>query len=239
MSVIAEEIKKFTSNASKWWSLETSPFLMLHKINPARLSYITNQIKSHYNFAEKSGYSDLKILDVGCGGGLCSIPLAKLGAQVLGIDAGIENIEAAKKRSDELAVKANFQPELIENIQGEFDIIICLEVLEHVNNYKEFFSHFSRLLKKNGILIVSTINRTIKSKIVAIYIAEYIAGLLPKKTHDWNKFLRPSDLVIEAEREGFEPIDISGITFDLLKQDWVISKDIDINYIASFLKLSD
>ncbi len=241
MSFINEEVKKFTSKASMWWSTSSGPFKMLHQINPTRLSYITSKIKSHYSLKNKGEFAGLKILDVGCGGGICSIPLAKLGAQVTGIDAGDKNIEAAQKRAEEVGVSVEFKSDLLHNIKEEnhYDVVLCLEVLEHVANPNNFFAEFKRVLKKDGLLIVSTINRTIKAKIMAICIAEYLLQALPRGTHEYNKFLKPSELILPAKNNNLDCVDISGITYDLFKQKWEITKDIDVNYITTFIKKID
>jgi 2-polyprenyl-6-hydroxyphenyl methylase/3-demethylubiquinone-9 3-methyltransferase len=230
-----KEINKFTSLASEWWSMSGS-FKMLHEINPVRLEYIISQINL---YSKNKTIKNLKILDVGCGGGILSIPLARLEAKVTGIDLGKENIEIASKKAEEDGISVNFMnisvEELIEK-KETYDVVICSEVLEHVENPKEFISSLSKLLKKSGILILSTINRTIKSKILAIGFAEYILRIIPTGTHDWNMFIKPSEMVKYAAISGLSVKYLKGMSFDIFKREWSLSSDLDINYFATFIK---
>ena len=232
MSVIKNEIEKFTNIATPWWDL-SGPFKPLHQITPPRLEYIKHQIQKNFN----TDFSKLKILDVGCGGGLLSIPLAKLGCKVTAIDPGIENIEAGKSRSNNLKIDVNFEAITIQefNKKGQkFDVVICSEVLEHVQDYALFINEISKFLNKDGIAIFSTINRNLKSNILAIYLAEYILNIVPKGTHEFYKFIKPSEMILASQKSGLKFLDLSGISFSLLKREWILSKDTDINYIASF-----
>ncbi|MDX1923712.1 MAG: bifunctional 2-polyprenyl-6-hydroxyphenol methylase/3-demethylubiquinol 3-O-methyltransferase UbiG [Rickettsiaceae bacterium] len=234
MSVIKNEIEKFTLVAKDWWDPTKLSFKMLHEINPVRLQYITDSIRNYFKFSGNDGFKKLKILDVGCGGGIASIPLAKLGASVLGIDAGEENIEAAKNQSQKLGIDTEFKCQKLEKMQKDevFDVVLCLEVIEHVEDPEKFIKNLSLRVKKGGLLILSTINKTLKSKLLAIYAAEYILRLIPAGTHSWEKFIKPSDLIKFSLKCGLQCKDISGISFSLLKQEWEISKDIDVNFIA-------
>lgn len=237
-SLIQDEVSKFTKIASKWWDLN-GPFKMLHEINPLRIEYIISIAKKHL----KTEIKDLNILDVGCGGGILSIPLARLGANVTGIDAGAENIkEAESKAQENQSLKVNFENILLEEFTNEmkkFDIVICLEVLEHIENPGEFIKLLSTSTKEGGVLIMSTINRNLKSNLLAIGVAEYILGLVPKGTHDSNKFIKPSELEKYGSHSDLRIADLSGMSYSLFKQEWMISKDIDVNFFCTFIKASN
>jgi 2-polyprenyl-6-hydroxyphenyl methylase / 3-demethylubiquinone-9 3-methyltransferase len=231
--MIENEIKKFTSIASSWWD-KNGPFKMLHNITPIRLKYILGQISANNLEIEK-----LKILDVGCGGGLLSIPLANLGANVLGIDLGLENIIEAQKRAKKEDINVNFETKSLEDLITEsmkFDVVICSEVIEHVENAEEFISKLSKAVKKDGIIVLSTMNRTNKSKYLGIYFAEYIANLLPKGTHDWDKFVTPREIQKFSRASQLEIIDAKGIIFDIISRGWILGDNLDMNYLITLKK---
>ncbi len=239
MSTLKNEVEKFTSIASKWWDYD-GPFKLLHEINPLRLSYILQQVKIAFDLPNNNEFSKLKIIDIGCGGGILSIPLARLGFEVKAIDAGRENIDIAiaKAKSENLAI--DFQNIDIKDLsdKGEkFDIIICLEVLEHVDNPEEFISYISSLAKKDTLVILSTLNRNLKSKFLAIYMAEYVLNMVPKNTHEYEKFITPYELKQFCAQNNMSVKDFTGMSFNIISREWEISNDLGVNYFATFKKL--
>lgn len=225
-----DEIKKFEAMATDWWN-PYGKFKPLHDLAPLRLEYIINMAKKHFQLPS------LKVLDIGCGGGLVSEPLARLGADVTGIDASKINIDIAKKHSFDMGVKVNYQNILAEDLAGtgqKFQLILALEILEHVENLELFIASCEQLLAPNGVIIFSTINRTIESYIKAIIGAEYILKWLPIGTHDWNKFLKPAEIC--SYTKNLELQDIQGISYSILSRTWKFSKDIKNNYFIAFLK---
>ena len=192
-----EEIQKFSSLADEWWDVK-GKFKPLHMFNPIRIEYITQMIKKYFKISDKkiNPFNELKILDIGCGGGLISEPMARLGANVTGIDASEKNIKIAQIHSEENNLKINYinsSPERLKE-KEEFDIILNLEIIEHVEDVKLYIDSCSKLLKKGGLMFTATLNRTVVSYIKAIVGAEYILRWLPIGTHDWNKFIRPEEL---------------------------------------------
>ena len=192
-----EEIQKFSNLADEWWDIK-GKFKPLHMFNPIRIEYITEKIKHHFNIKNnKSNYlKGLTILDIGCGGGLIAEPMARLGASVTGIDASYKNIKVAQLHSKNNNLKINYlnkSPEQLKNFD-KFDIILNLEIVEHVENVDLYIQSCSNLIKKEGLMFTATINRTIESYIKAIIGAEYILRWLPIGTHDWNKFIKPEEL---------------------------------------------
>ena len=239
-TVDASEIEKFSAIASEWWDIN-GKFRPLHQITPVRLQYIKQQILQNILSASEqiNSIDDVKILDVGCGGGLVCEPLSRLGAQVCGIDPSAATIEAAKKHSTEQGLSIDYQATTLETFAGserKFNAIVCLEVLEHVNNVSDFLELCRTLLTDNGVLILSTINRTTKSYAQAIVTAEYIFGWLPTGTHDWNKFITPEELKQILERLGFRDCDTSGLTYSLLTDQWSLSEDCSVNYFLTCKK---
>lgn len=230
------ELEKFRKVSSKWWDLD-GEFKILHQINPIRLLYITNKIKQHFNCLD---IADLHILDVGCGGGLIAQPLAELGAKVTGIDALQPNIDIARKQITKDNLKLNYQKSTAEELAAisvaAFDVVLCLEVIEHIDNPVDFIKNLSHLLKTGGMIIISTINRTIKARVLAIGVAEYLLAWVPKKTHDYNKFLKPSEINSMFNKSKMQLVDLQGLNFDLSSQSWLLSDDIDVNYFAYFKK---
>ena len=229
-----EEIQKFSDLADEWWDVN-GKFKPLHMFNPIRIEYITEKIKQEFNLINRNNnfLKDLKILDIGCGGGLISEPLARLGGEVTGIDASEKNIKVAKLHSKKNNLNINYlnkSPEQLNNSE-KFDIVLNLEVVEHVENVDLYIKSCSNLLKKNGIMFTATLNRTIVSYIKAIVGAEYILRWLPIGTHDWNKFIKPEELEKKLSSANFNTIDVKGLEFNPLFSKWKKSDNLSVNYI--------
>ena len=235
-----EEIQKFSKMADEWWDVN-GKFKPLHMFNPVRIEYITESIKKHYNIesTKPDFLKGLKILDIGCGGGLISEPMAQLGASVTGIDASLKNINVAKLHSEKSELKINYINSSPENLNliEEFDIILNLEIVEHVEDVNLYIKSCNKLLKKKGIMFTATLNRSFTSYIKAIIGAEYILRWLPIGTHDWNKFIKPEELQQFLIQEKFSIIDISGLKFNPFFKKWKRSKDLSVNYIMSSSKI--
>ena len=234
-----EEIQKFSELADEWWDVK-GKFKPLHMFNPIRIEYITNNIKNHYKIKnKKDNYLEgLNILDIGCGGGLISEPMSRLGAKVTGIDASDKNIKVAKLHSKENGLEINYLKSTPENLKEfeKFDVILNLEIVEHVNDLNLYVKSCSNLLKKNGIMFTATLNRTLTSYIKAIIGAEYILRWLPIGTHDWNKFIKPEELERLLSKENFSTLDIKGFQFKPFLNKWFLSNDLSVNYIICSLK---
>ena len=234
-----EEIQKFSKIADEWWDVQ-GKFKPLHLFNPIRIDYIIKNCVDHFNLNKNKEklLSKLKILDIGCGGGLVAEPLSRLGANVTGIDASYKNIEVAKIHAKKNSLKItylNTSPEQ-NNIKEKFDVVLSLEVVEHVENLDLFLKSAEELLNKNGILFIATINRTFESYIKAIIGAEYILRWLPIGTHDWQKFPKPEE--IEKRLIKFKLIkkSLDGLKYNILSRDWVLSSDCSVNYIMVYKK---
>ena len=237
-SVNSKEIKKFSKIAEEWWDLN-GKFKPLHKFNPIRISYIKeNIIKTFKINQKKAPLKNIKILDIGCGGGLLSEPMCRLGAQVTAIDASQKNISVAKIHSKKNNLKIKYictSPEKLK-IKSKFDVILNMEIVEHVEDVNFFLKSCSKLLKKNGIMFVATLNKTLKSYVFAIVGAEYVLQWLPIGTHEWDKFIKPDDLINILIKNNFKLDKIDGMKFNLLMDKWNISADKSVNYIAKFIK---
>ena len=233
------EIEKFSKLAKEWWN-PNGKFKPLHLFNPARIEFIKEKLISHFKRDPNSEkpLKELKILDIGCGGGLLCEPLSRLGAILTGIDASNNNIEVAKFHSKEMNLDIKYIHSSPENLNSinEFDVILNMEIVEHVSNINLFVQNCAKLIKKNGIMFVATINKNLKSYIFAILGAEYILRWLPIGTHDWNKFLTPQDLEVIAKKNNFINDETVGMTFNLFSKKWSKSKDDSVNYISTFLK---
>ena len=233
-SINAREVEKFDKLSSKWWDVR-GEFKMLHEINPLRLNFIEDKIRQHFSLSNKDYFKDIDILDVGCGGGLISVPLARTGANVTAIDASPNNIKAARLHAQQHNLNINYQnttaEELIVTLE-KFDVVICLEVIEHVANVEEFVANLAKLLKPGGMMILSTINRNVKSYMLAIIAAEYVLGWVPKRTHDHSKFLKPSELSSLLAKSNLRFQELRGLEFDIFSRNWKLSNDIDVNYMA-------
>ena len=225
--------------AMDWWDVR-GKFRPLHLFNPTRIAFIKEKLISHFKLNANSSepLKELKILDIGCGGGLLCEPLNRLGATITGIDPSNDNIEVAKLHSKEMNLNIEYMrcsPENL-NFKNEFNVLLCMEVVEHLKNVNLFMQNCSKLVKKNGIMFVSTINKNLKSYVFAILGAEYIMRWLPIGTHDWDKFLSPQDLEIITNKNSFVADEIIGMKFDLLSSKWSRSNDTSVNYISTFLK---
>ena len=233
-----KEIEKFSKIASEWWNPQ-GKFKPLHKFNPVRIKYIKENSIKHFNIKSKNmPLKKLKILDIGCGGGLLSEPMSRLGAKVTGIDASQQNINVAKTHSLEKKLKIKYicsSPEKLK-VKDKFDIILNMEIVEHVDDVNFFIKNCSKFLKRNGIMYIATLNKTLKSYIFAIVGAEYILRWLPIGTHDWQKFVKPSELIGYAEHNSMEIKKIDGVVFNPLNNTWNIDDDKSVNYIAIFKK---
>ena len=234
-----EEIQKFSRMAEEWWDVN-GKFKPLHMFNPIRIEYITEKIKIHFKLKkDKSNYLEgLNVLDIGCGGGLISEPIARLGANVTGIDASEKNINVAKLHSKKNGLKINYLNASPENFEEKekFDIILNLEIVEHVNNVNLYIKSCYKLLKKNGLMFTATLNRSFISYIKAIIGAEYILRWLPIGTHDWNKFIKPEELEKFLLDEKFSTLDVKGLKFNPFLKKWKKTNDLSVNYIISSLK---
>ena len=233
-----KEIEKFSKIAEEWWNPE-GKFKPLHKFNPIRISYIKNNIISTFKLKNKKRpLEGTKILDIGCGGGLLSEPMCRLGANVTGIDASKKNIDIAKLHAKKGNLNINYvcsSPEKMDS-NKKFDVILNMEIIEHVEDVNIFIESCSTLLKKNGIMFVATLNKTLKSYIFAILGAEYIMRWLPIGTHEWEKFVKPEELINISNKKKLTLKKLDGMKFNLLTDEWKLSSDKSINYIAQFVK---
>ena len=233
------EIEKFSKMALDWWN-PNGKFKPLHIFNPARIEFIKKKLISHFDLDSncQKPLKKLKILDVGCGGGLLCEPLSKLGATITGIDPSNDNIEVAKLHSKEMNLNINYircSPENL-NLKIEFDVILNMEVIEHVSNVNLFIQNCSKLIKKKGIMFVATLNKNLKSYIFGIVGAEYILRWLPIGTHEWDKFLTPQNLENIVCNNNFLADETVGMKFNIFSNRWNKSSDTSVNYISTFLK---
>ncbi len=233
-----KEIEKFSKIAEEWWN-PTGKFRPLHKFNPIRIKYIKDNLINDFDLINKKKPLDgLKILDIGCGGGLLSEPMARLGAKVTGIDPVKRNIEIAKHHlnKSKLNIKYyNFSPEKFKS-NNKYDVILNMEIVEHVENVDIFIKQSAKFLKKSGIMFIATLNQTLKSYLFAIVGAEYILKWLPIGTHDWQKFIKPAELITICKKNSLNLKTVDGISFNPIIDKWNISIDKSVNYIAKFKK---
>jgi len=241
-SIEPEEIAQFSRHAEDWWN-PNGKFQPLHRLNPLRVEYVRDQICTHFKRSPSSRHAlkDLKILDVGCGGGLLSEPMARMGGKVTGIDASTETAAIAKSHAKQFGLTIDYRIASVEDLVKQkikYDVITALEVAEHVADMDSFFAALKKLLKPRGLLIMSTLNRTPKSFLLGIVAAEYILRWVPRGTHQWQKFIRPSELVKRLDDIGMGAMDLTGLTFNPLRQEFELRKDdLAVNYMltASFL----
>ena len=238
-SVNKKEIEKFSKIAAEWWN-PNGKFKPLHKFNPIRIKYIKENIINDFKLKnKKKPLEKINILDVGCGGGLLSEPMHRLGANVTGIDASNKNIKIAKLHAKKNKLKIDYlcsSPEKLK-INKKFDVILNMEIVEHVEDVQFFLKSCSGLLKKNGLMFVATINKTLKSYMFAIVGAEYVLRWLPIGTHEWEKFVKPEDLKNILKKYNLILNNLDGMHFNIIKDEWNISKDVSVNYITKFKKI--
>ena len=233
-----KEIEKFSRIAEEWWS-PSGKFKPLHKFNPIRIAYIRDNIIKTFKLKHKNKpLEKVKILDIGCGGGLLSEPMHRMGAQVTGIDASEKNINIAKLHAKKNNLKIKYYCGSPENfkINNKFDVILNMEIIEHVQDVSFFLQSCSKLLKNDGIMFVATLNKTLKSFIFAIVGAEYVLKWLPIGTHDWDKFIKPNELIDILKKNNLKLEKLDGLKFNLITDEWKLSSDKSINYIAKFIK---
>ncbi len=231
------EVKRFAALAAEWWD-PNGKFRPLHKLGPARLAFVRQEIVRH--FPQATGglrpFTGLTILDIGCGGGLVSEPVARLGGTVTGIDPAAENIEAARRHAEGQGLTIDYRSALVEDLVAEgrtFDCVLCLEVVEHVPDVGAFLTTCAKLVRPGGLMILSTINRTMKAYALAIVGAEYILRWLPVGTHQWERFVTPDELARYAEAAGLASSARQGLVYNPLSDAWSLSQDLDVNYMAS------
>ena len=238
-SINKKEIEKFSKMAAEWWD-PSGKFKPLHKFNPIRIQYIKENIISNFKLKiKKKPLDKINILDIGCGGGLLSEPMTRLGANVTGIDASSKNINIAKHHAKKNNLKINYicsSPEKLK-IKKKFDVILNMEIIEHVEDIDFFINSCSKLLKKNGLMFVATLNKTLKSYMFAIIGAEYVLRWLPIGTHDWEKFVRPEDLKKILSKNNLKLEKLDGMNFNIIKDEWSMSSDTSINYIVKSIKI--
>ena len=235
------EVAKFQAMAEEWWD-PTGKFKPLHMMNPCRLDYITRQIAAEFerDLSDAAPFAGLRILDIGCGGGLLSEPMARLGADVIGADAAERNIPVAQLHAQQSGLEIDYRhttAEALAEAGEEFDAILNMEVVEHVSDPAAYLTACRRLLKPGGLQICSTLNRNPKSYVAAIIGAEHVMRWLPKGTHDWSKFITPDELYDLLRQAGLEPVDRKGFVFNPISWKWSISdRDLSVNYVTASRK---
>lgn len=237
------EVAKFEAMAAEWWD-PNGKFKPLHMLNPCRLDYITQQIAAEFDrdLTQPLPFKGLRILDIGCGGGLLSEPMARLGADVVGADAAARNIPVAMVHAEQSGLRIDYRHTTAEDMAAageQFDVVLNMEVVEHVSDPLAYLTACQNLLKDNGLMICSTLNRNPKSFVMAIVGAEYVMRWLPKGTHDWQKFITPDELCALIEQAGLRPVDRKGMVFNPVSWSWSLSaRDLSCNYVTASVKRS-
>jgi 2-polyprenyl-6-hydroxyphenyl methylase / 3-demethylubiquinone-9 3-methyltransferase len=235
-TVDAEEVARFSRIAAEWWDPH-GKFKPLHRINPLRIDYIRRQVCAHFNRTDSgmTPLAGLGLVDIGCGGGLIAEPMARLGANVTGVDASEKNIAVASVHAQQSGLTVHYTASTAEDLaaQGvQFDVVLALEIIEHVADVNLFYQAITQLIKPDGILVLSTINQTPKSYAMAIVGAEYVLRWLPRGTHQWSKFIRPSAMARSVQAQGLTVVDTQGLVFNPLKWQFSLSAtDLDVNYM--------
>ena len=236
------EHEKFSKLAEEWWNPK-GKFKTLHKFNPTRIAFIREKIINHFDIAkdEKKPFKNINLLDIGCGGGLLSEPMAKLGANVTGLDVVEKNIKTASTHAKNQGLKINYSHSTVEKISEKdekFDVILNMEVIEHVSDVNLFINSCNKILSENGIMIFASLNRTLISYGLAIIGVEYILGWLPKGTHDWSKFITPDELKVLFSSNGLKIDEIIGMKYNPLFDSWKRSEDLSVNYLGLSSKIN-
>jgi 2-polyprenyl-6-hydroxyphenyl methylase/3-demethylubiquinone-9 3-methyltransferase len=240
-TVDPSEIEKFQAMAAEWWDPK-GKFKPLHMLNPCRLDYITNQIAGEFgrDLSAQKPFTGLRILDIGCGGGLLSEPMARLGATVVGADAAERNIPVARVHAEQSGLDIDYRHTTAEALAAaneQFDAVLNMEVVEHVASPIDYLTACREILKPGGLHICSTINRNPKSYVMAIFGAEQVMRWLPKGTHEWSKFITPDELFALLEQAGLTPVDRKGFVFNPVTWSWSLSsRDLSVNYVTASVK---
>ncbi len=234
-TIDSAEVAKFTAMADEWWD-ENGKFRPLHLFNPVRIRYIRDAIATHFNKKPEAPkpLSGIRIVDIGCGGGLLAEPLARLGATVTGVDASEKNIRIASLHAKKTNTKVTYLHHAAEDLvskKQQFDVVLAMEIVEHVADVDAFLKACAALVKPGGLLFVATLNRTPKSFLFGILGAEYVMRWLPRGTHDWRKFLKPSEIAEILQKEGLKTDDIKGVNYRIISGDFLLTNDPSVNYI--------
>ena len=235
-TVDAEEVARFSRLSAQWWDAR-GPMAPLHRFNPVRLAYVRDRVAAHFRRDPKrlDSLSGLRLLDIGCGGGILSEPLARLGGDVVGADPSAANIEAARHHAAQAGLAIDYRcasAETLADAGESFDAVLAMEVVEHVVDLGLFVEIAAKMVRPGGLLFVATLNRTMKSFALAIVGAEYILRWLPRGTHQWDRFVMPNELEIAIEQAGLHVIDETGVAYDLFADRWRLSADMDVNYMV-------
>jgi 2-polyprenyl-6-hydroxyphenyl methylase / 3-demethylubiquinone-9 3-methyltransferase len=235
-SIDASEVAKFSALAAEWWD-PRGKFAPLHRFNPVRLAFIRQQAAARFGRDAKSlrPFDGLSLLDIGCGGGLLSEPMARLGFAVTGADASEKNIGTARAHAAKAELAINYRAVTAEILAAEgaqFDIVLNMEVVEHVADVSAYLAACAQLVKPGGITVVATLNKTLKSLALAKFAAEYVLGWMPRGTHDWNRFIAPAELQKSLQKAGLTILKTQGVFFDVLAWDWRLASDLDVNYMV-------
>lgn len=239
MTIIAAEVERFDKLSATWWN-PTGPMRPLHVVNALRLAYALERLATHFE-CDAASLAGLRVLDVGCGGGLIAEPLARLGARVVGIDASPGNLAAARAHADAQGVAVDYrlgEPADALDAGESFDVVLALEVVEHVADVQAFVGEVARRVAPGGLLLASTIDRTFKSFVVAVVGAEYLLRVLPRGTHSWGRFVRPAELAAFAAREGLRQVELRGMRYLPLWHRAAWCRDTSVNYLATFARAS-
>ena len=235
-TVDPQEIARFAEQAEAWWDPEGS-FRPLHRLNPTRLRFIRQHLTAHFGRSNSSlrPFDGLTLLDIGCGGGLVAEPMARLGFVATAVDADAHAIAVARSHAEATGLAIDYRIATAESMAGtgqRFDVVLALEIIEHVAEPAAFLGSVGALVRSGGAFIGATLNRTARSFASAIIGAEYLLGWLPRGTHDWRKFMRPSELVLGLQRNGFRPTALAGVSYDWVHGEWSLSQDLEVNYMV-------
>jgi 2-polyprenyl-6-hydroxyphenyl methylase/3-demethylubiquinone-9 3-methyltransferase len=240
--VIDEEVRRFAALGDEWWN-PIGPMAALHRLNPTRLAWMRDTIAAHFGRDVRGAappLAGLRVLDVGCGGGLVAEPLARMGAEVTGLDPAAESIAVARAHAEATGAQLAYRAGLVEELVAEgarFDVVTALEVVEHVADLRAFVAAAATLAKPGGLVLAATLNRTLKSFALAIVGAEYVLGWVAKGTHRWEQFVTPAELAAALEAAGCRETARRGIVYDLPRCDWRLSSDVSVNYVMAARKL--
>ena len=240
--LIDEEVRRFGALGDAWWN-PVGPMAALHRLNPTRLAWMRETIAAHFGRDLKGAappLTGLSVLDIGCGGGLVAEPLARMGAEVIGLDPAPESIAVARAHAEATGARLTYRAGLVEDLVAEparFDVVTALEVVEHVADLRAFVAAAAALAKPGGLMLLSTLNRTLKSFALAIVGAEYVLGWVEKGTHRWEQFVTPEELAAALAAAGCRETERRGIVYDPLRRDWRLSSDVSVNYVMAAKKL--